>query len=112
MSSTHSSVGFLMRANPLASLCEEIARAAKSVLQHSHNAELRALTCDYSAGILRLRGTVGSEAVRRSAEQAVAHVPGVLEVKNCVEVGRCRIASHAASTVNEPPALVGNPSVN
>ena len=76
----------LNRPNPFESLFQEIAEIARGVLRQSAYAELRDLSCDFSGGVLTLRGRVPTYYLKQLAQEAVADVPGVIEVDNHVEV--------------------------
>ena len=82
----------LDRPNPFAALFQEIAEIAQQVLRQSSYFELRDVSCEFSGGILTLRGRVPSYHLKQLAQASVADVPGVVEVHNRVEVvtpGRC-----------------------
>ena len=76
----------LDRPNPFAALFREIAEIAQQALRRSSYFELRNLSCDFSGGILTLRGRVPSYHLKQLAQASVAEVPGVVEVHNRVEV--------------------------
>ncbi len=76
----------LNRPNPFEALFQEIAEIARAVLRQSAYAELRELSCDFNGGILTLRGLVPTYYLKQLAQEAVADVPGVIEVENRVEV--------------------------
>jgi hypothetical protein len=76
----------LDRPNPFAELFQEIAEIAQAALRRSSYFELHDVTCDFSGGILTLRGSVPSYHLKQLAQASVAEVPGVVEVDNCVEV--------------------------
>jgi hypothetical protein len=76
----------LGRSNPFAALFEEIAEMAQRVLRQSSYFELREVSCDFSGGVLTLRGHVPSYHLKQLAQASVADVPGVIEVHNRVEV--------------------------
>ena len=77
---------FLERPNPFAALFQEIAEIAQAALRQSPSFELRELSCDFSGGILTLRGHLPSYHLKQLAQATVAEVPGVVEVHNHVEV--------------------------
>jgi hypothetical protein len=76
----------LDRPNPFATLFQEIAEVARAALRRSSYCELRDVECDFSGGILTLRGRVSSYHLKQIAQASVANVPGVVEVHNRVEV--------------------------
>ena len=77
----------LNRPNPFDALFQEIADIARAVLRQSAYAELRELSCDFNGGVLTLRGCVPTYYLKQVAQEAVADVPGVIEVDNHLEVG-------------------------
>jgi osmotically-inducible protein OsmY len=74
------------RSNPFTALLEEIAEAARQVLRQSPYFELHDVSCEFSGGVLTLRGRVPSYHLKQIAQASVADVPGVVEVHNRVEV--------------------------
>jgi osmotically-inducible protein OsmY len=76
----------LNRPNPFETLFQEITEIARAALRQSAYAELRELSCDFDGGILTLRGRVPTYYLKQLAQEAVADVPGVVEVENHVEV--------------------------
>jgi hypothetical protein len=76
----------LDRPNPFAALFQEIAEIAQQALRRSSYFELREVCCDFSGGILTLRGRVPSYHLKQMAQASVAEVPGVVEVNNRLEV--------------------------
>jgi hypothetical protein len=72
--------------NPFAALFQEIADVARAALRRSSYIELQDVECDFSGGILTLRGRVPSYHLKQVAQASVAEVPGVVEVHNRVEV--------------------------
>ena len=62
------------------------ARLAESRLRASSYAELRTVRCDFHEGVLTLRGRVPSFYSTQLAQTLAAHVPGVDEVVNRIEV--------------------------
>jgi hypothetical protein len=76
----------LRRSNPFAALFQEIAERAQAKLRDSSYFELRDVCCDFSSGVLTLRGRVPSYHLKQLAQVNVAKLPGVVEVDNCVEV--------------------------
>jgi osmotically-inducible protein OsmY len=77
----------LNRPNPFDALFNEITEIARAVLQQSAYTEIRELSCDFNGGVLTLRGRVPTYYLKQVAQEAVADVPGVIEVCNGVEVG-------------------------
>ncbi len=75
------------RPNPFEALFDEIAEIARAALRQSAYMELRELSCDFNGGVLTLRGCVPTYYLKQLAQEAVADVPGVIEVDNGVEVG-------------------------
>ena len=86
MSSTRQAAAALARPNPFAVLFQEIAEMAQAALRRSSYFELRDVSCDFSGGILTLRGCVPTYHLKQLAQASVADVPGVVEVHNRVEV--------------------------
>ena len=86
MSPNRQPTAVLDRPNPFAALFQEIAEIAQQVLRQSSYFELRDVSCDFSGGILTLRGRVPSYHLKQLAQASVADVPGVVEVHNRVEV--------------------------
>ena len=76
----------LDRPNPFAALFQEIAEIAQAALRRSSYFELRDVSCDFSGGVLTLRGRVPSYHLKQLAQATVVEVPGVLEINNHVEV--------------------------
>jgi hypothetical protein len=74
------------RPNPFATLFQEIADIAQGTLRQSPYPALHELSCEFSGGILTLRGKVASYHLKQLAQAAVIAVPGVIEVHNRVEV--------------------------
>lgn len=72
--------------NPFAALFQEIAEIAQTALRQSSYTELRGVSCEFSGGVLTLQGRVPSYHLKQLAQASVAHVPGVVEVRNRVEV--------------------------
>jgi osmotically-inducible protein OsmY len=79
-------IAALTRPNPFAALFQEIAEIAQAALRRSAYFELRNVSCDYSGGILTLRGRVPTYHMKQMAQASVAEVPGVVEVHNRLEV--------------------------
>ena len=86
MLATRPLTALLDRPNPFAALFEEIAGIAQQVLRQSSYFELRDVSCEFSGGILTLRGRVPSYHLKQLAQASVVDVPGVVEVHNRVEV--------------------------
>ena len=86
MSPNRLPTAMLARPNPFAALFQEIAEIAQQVLRQSSYFELRDVACEFSGGILTLRGRVPSYHLKQLAQASVADVPGVVEVHNRVEV--------------------------
>ena len=86
MSPTRQPTAVMDRPNPFAALFQEIAEIAQQVLRQSSYFELRDVACDFSGGVLTLRGRVPSYHLKQLAQASVAELPGVVEVHNRVEV--------------------------
>jgi hypothetical protein len=82
----------LERSNPFASLFQEITEIAQAKLRGSSYFELRGVCCDFSGGVLTLRGRVPSHHLKQLAHANVSEVPGVLEIDNRVEVVPPRVS--------------------
>ncbi len=78
------------RPNPFVALFQEIADLAQATLRQSAYVELHDVSCEFSGGILTLRGRLPSYYLKQLAQAAVAEVPGVIEVHNRVEVVAAR----------------------
>ncbi len=76
----------LARPNPFALLFQEILEAAQAALRRSAYTELRSVSCDFSGGVLTLRGRVPTYYLKQLAQVSVADVPGVVEIHNRLEV--------------------------
>ncbi len=94
MSPNRQPMALLDRPNPFAALFQEIAEIAQQALRRSSYFELRDVSCDFSGGILTLRGRVPSYHLKQVAQASVAEVPGVVEVQNCVEVVMPRLSQN------------------
>ena len=92
MSSDQEAMAVLTRPNPFVALFEEIGEIAQAALRRSSYFELRNVSCDYSGGILTLRGHVPTYHLKQLAQASVAEVPGVVEVHNRVEVASARVS--------------------
>ncbi len=64
----------------------EVARAATECLRRSHYKVLSRVSCEYSHGVLYLRGHLFSFHEKQVAQQAVATVNGVKRVVNEIQV--------------------------
>ena len=99
----------LDRPNPFAALFEEIAEIARQVLRQSSYFELRDVSCEFSGGILTLRGRVPSYHLKQLAQASVVDVPGVVEVHNRVEVVTPARGAHNLGW-RAQESLVSNPA--
>ena len=90
MSPHQDAIAALTRPNPFAALFQAIAEIAQAALRRSAYTELREVGCDYSGGILTLRGHVPTYHLKQLAQASVAEVPGVVEVHNQLEVTASR----------------------
>jgi osmotically-inducible protein OsmY len=95
MSANRQPNAVLDRPNPFAVLFEEITEIAQQMLRQSSYFELRDVSCDFSGGILTLRGRVPSYHLKQLAQASVASVPGVVEVHNRVEVTAPRLPQNS-----------------
>jgi hypothetical protein len=95
------SASLFERPNPFDVLFREIAEVAQAKLRRSAYVELRGVCCDFSGGVLTLRGRVPSYHLKQLAQADVAGVPGVLEVDNRVEVVAWRSFQSPRSTAGE-----------
>ena len=86
MSPNRQPTTLLGRTNPFAALFQEITEIAQTTLRRSSYFELREVSCDFSGGVLTLQGRVPSYHLKQLAQASVANVPGVVEVRNRVEV--------------------------
>jgi hypothetical protein len=82
----------LNRPNPFDALFREITEVARAVLRQSAYSELRELSCDFSGGVLTIRGHVPTYYLKQLAQETVADVPGVVEIRNGVEVDEVGVA--------------------
>jgi len=94
----------LDRPDPFAALFQEIAEIARVTLRQSPYLELRELSCDYSGGVLTLRGHLPTYHLKQLAQATVAELPGVLEVHNHVKVVPPRPAQNRGWT--QPSTLL------
>lgn len=94
----------LDRPNPFARLFQEIEQIAQATLRRSSYFELHSVSCDFSSGVLTLRGQVASYHLKQLAQSCVADVPGVIEVHNHLEVVSARVPQNRPS--REPQAAV------
>jgi hypothetical protein len=92
MSNDQEAVAALSRPNPFVALFEEIAATAQAVLRRSSHIELHNICCDFSGGVLTLRGRVPTYHLKQIAQASVVDVPGVVEVHNRVEVVPVRVS--------------------
>jgi osmotically-inducible protein OsmY len=92
MSPNRQPTAVLDQPNPFAALFQEIAEIAQQVLRRSSYFELHDVACDFSGGVLTLRGRVPSYHLKQLAQASVANVPGVVEVHNRVEVTMPRLS--------------------
>jgi osmotically-inducible protein OsmY len=83
------------KSDPFAAMFQEIADIAQDELRRSSYFELRDISCDFSGGVLTLRGRVPSYHLKQLAQATVADVPGVIEVHNQVEVVMPRRAPYS-----------------
>ena len=65
-----------------------VATEARKCLHQSPHALLRKITCEFSDGVLVLRGQVPSFYHKQLAQEAIVHVKGVSRVVNEIEVLR------------------------
>jgi hypothetical protein len=86
MSAHRQPTAVMDRPNPFATLFQEIADIAQATLRQSPYPVLHELSCEFSGGVLTLRGKVASYRLKQLAQATVAEVPGVIEVHNRVEV--------------------------
>jgi len=75
-----------MQTLPFADRASSVSQLAERRLQESPYFYLRALSCQFTDGVLTLRGRVPYEQLGQAAENIVARIDGVHEVINCVEV--------------------------
>jgi osmotically-inducible protein OsmY len=106
MSLNQTTTALLDRPNPFAALFQEIAEIAQATLRRSSYFELHDIACDFSGGILTLRGRVPSYHLKQVAQTAVADVPGVVEVHNRVEVQTPRVSQNFDWSRHEAVAAV------
>jgi hypothetical protein len=79
-------VAILSRPNPFVALFQEIGEVAQAALRRSPYYELHNIVCEFSGGILTLRGRVPTYYLKQLAQATIADLPGVIEVNNRVEV--------------------------
>lgn len=106
MSPNRQPTAVLDQPNPFAALFLEIAQIAQQALRRSSYFELRDVACDFSGGILTLRGRVPSYHLKQLAQASVADVPGVVEVHNRVEVVMPRLSPNSGWRERESLASV------
>jgi osmotically-inducible protein OsmY len=99
--SNEQEAAILTHPNPFVALFQEIADIAQAALRNSSYIELQNVSCDYSGGILTLRGRVPTYYLKQLAQATVADVPGVLEVHNRVEVASARASSEFKTSWRE-----------
>ena len=63
-----------------------VGELAERRLRESPYFYLKGLSCEFSVGVLTVRGHVPYEQLRRCAETIVARVDGVHEIVNAIEV--------------------------
>lgn len=105
MSNDQEAMTVLSRPNPFVVLFEEIAEIAQAALRRSSYFELHNVSCDYSGGVLTLRGHVPTYHLKQIAQASVADVPGVVEVHNRVEVTSARVSPCFETNWREREAL-------
>jgi osmotically-inducible protein OsmY len=64
----------------------EIAEGAERVLRNNAYLALKNVTCEYREGVLTLRGCLPTYYLKQMAQTAVAHLKGVRQVVNEIEV--------------------------
>lgn len=65
---------------------QTVTASARRCLQKSLNTAIKSVSCDYSRGVLFLRGRLTSYFEKQSAQEAVRHLQGVTQVVNQIEV--------------------------
>ena len=65
----------------------DVTERAREHLRQSPHQALRAVSCEFDRGVLRLRGRLSSFYHKQLAQEAVARLTGVKEVVNEVVVG-------------------------
>jgi hypothetical protein len=93
MSDDQRTVAVLTRPNPFATLFQEIGEVAEAALRRSPYYELHGISCEFSGGVLTLRGRAPTYYLKQLAQACVADVPGVVEVDNRVEVTSSAVLS-------------------
>ena len=63
-----------------------LADAARQQLRSSADHEVRELTCEQNGEVLILFGQVSSWYRKQVAQEVIRRLPGIEEIKNCVEV--------------------------
>jgi osmotically-inducible protein OsmY len=66
---------------------ERVRAVAEARLQESAYAALRGVCCEFSEGVLTLRGLVPRYYIKQLAQHLVGRVAGVVEIDNQLEVG-------------------------
>ncbi len=64
----------------------QIQQTAQQALDSASHAALRAVRCDFTNGVLLLRGTVGSYYHKQLAQEAVRNLEGVTKINNRISV--------------------------
>ncbi len=75
--------------------CPEITEAATACLQSSPYEAVRRVLCECDHGILVLRGQLSNFHQKQVAQETVAKVKGVIQVRNEIEVVECRLVDKA-----------------
>jgi osmotically-inducible protein OsmY len=65
---------------------QTVTARARRCLQESLNTAIKTVSCDYSRGVLFLRGRLTSYYEKQSAQEAVKNLEGVIQVVNQIEV--------------------------
>jgi osmotically-inducible protein OsmY len=65
---------------------DDITEHARERLRQSPHAAVRAVSCEFERGVLRLRGRLSSYYLKQVAQETVAHLSGVTDVVNEVAV--------------------------
>lgn len=106
MSNDHEAMAVLSRPNPFVALFEEIEGIARAALRRSSYFELRGISCEFSGGVLTLRGHVPTYHLKQIAQASVVDVPGVVEVHNLIEVTPARASAGSDASWQERESLV------
>jgi osmotically-inducible protein OsmY len=67
-------------------LYHDVTERARERLRQCPYASVRSVSCEFDRGVLRLRGRLSSFYQKQLAQEAVAHLSGVMEVVNEVAV--------------------------